>query len=53
MDLKLLVGIKAALPVADGIAEEVAMFPLEKKTNRKLLSWSGHLPFPSLHDEYK
>ena len=56
MDLKLLVGIIAALPVADGIAEEVVMFPsnkLEMRTNCKLLSWSGHSPFPSLRDEYK
>ena len=45
MDLKFLVGIKAALPVADGIAEEAVMFPLDKlemRTNLKLFLWFGH-----------
>lgn len=56
MDLKCLVGITAALPVADGVAQGVAMFPskkLEMRTHRKLLSWSDHLCFPILRDEYK
>lgn len=56
MDLKRLVGITAALPVADAVAEGVAMFPskkLEMRTHRKLLSWPDHLCFPILCDEYK
>lgn len=56
MNLKLLVVITAVLPVADGIAEGVAMFPskqLEMRTHHKLLSWSDHLCFPILRDEYK
>lgn len=56
MDLKLLISIKAALPVAGDSADEVAPFPskkLQMKTNHELLLWFGRSPFLGLHNEYK